>query len=135
MRYEVVAHTADTGIIAYGRTLAELFENAAYAMFDLMFDLAPLVAASEIEIVVEGEDLQDLMFGWLSELLFRFEVDGQVWCRFRVGIEGDRIRALVGGTSAASLPLRGSPIKAVTMHDLEVVRKGPEWAATVIFDV
>ena len=135
MRYEVVAHTADTGIIAYGRTLAELFENAAYGMFDLMFDLAPLVAATEIEIVVEGESIRDLLFGWLSELLFRFEVDGQVWCRFRVGIESDRIRALVGGTQAAPLQLRGSPIKAVTLHGLEVIRKGPGWAATVIFDV
>ncbi|GBD85834.1 hypothetical protein BMS3Abin02_02255 [bacterium BMS3Abin02] len=135
MRYEVIAHTADTGIVAYGRTPAELFENAAYGMFDLMFDLGPLVAATEIEVVVEGEDSQNLLFGWLSELLFRFEVDEHVWCRFQVRIEGDRIQALVGGTPTDSLQLRGPPIKAVTLHDLAVIRRGPGWVATVIFDV
>jgi len=135
VRYEVIAHTADTGIVAHGRTLAELFENAAYGMFDLMFDLGPLVPTTEIEIVIESEDIRDLLVGWLSELLFRFEVDGQAWCRFRVGTESGRIRGLVGGTPAASLQLRGSPIKAVTLHGLEVIRTGTGWTATVIFDV
>ncbi|MBI4335989.1 MAG: archease, partial [Candidatus Omnitrophica bacterium] len=32
-KYEPIEHTADIGIRAYGRSLKELFENAALGMF------------------------------------------------------------------------------------------------------
>ena len=35
-RFEVFEHTADVGIIAYGKTLSEAFENAALGMFDII---------------------------------------------------------------------------------------------------
>ena len=38
-RFEILDHTADIGIIAFGSTLPELFEHAAYGMCSLMFDL------------------------------------------------------------------------------------------------
>ena len=36
--YELLAHTGDLGMVAYGRDLSELFAHAAWAMFDLMSD-------------------------------------------------------------------------------------------------
>ncbi len=38
-KFDVVEHTADTGIIAYGTDMQEAFANAAYGMFSLMADL------------------------------------------------------------------------------------------------
>ncbi|MGC8832531.1 MAG: archease, partial [Armatimonadota bacterium] len=37
--FEVIDHTADRGLVAYGSDLAELFEACAYGMFSLMADL------------------------------------------------------------------------------------------------
>lgn len=135
MRYEVTEHTADVGIVAYGASLEELFENAAYGMFDLMFDLQSLDADMETELTIEGEDASELLYGWLSELLYRFEVDEIAWCRFDVALERGVLRGQVGGVTLAGLELRGSPIKAVTLHGLEVARVGTRLTARVLFDV
>ena len=48
LRYEVLAHTADTGILAHGASLAEAFENAAFGMFDLVFDLSGVTGAPPV---------------------------------------------------------------------------------------
>ena len=39
-RFEFLEHTADAYIIAYGKDLAEAFENAALAMFEVMTNTA-----------------------------------------------------------------------------------------------
>ena len=38
-RFELIKHTADTGMIAYGKTLAEAFANAGYGLFPIMAEL------------------------------------------------------------------------------------------------
>ena len=38
-RFELIEHTADIGLIAYGETLAEAFANAAYGMFSIIAEL------------------------------------------------------------------------------------------------
>ncbi|MCJ7808130.1 MAG: archease, partial [Dehalococcoidia bacterium] len=38
-RFEIIDHTADVGIAAYGEDLKEAFANAAYALFSMMLDL------------------------------------------------------------------------------------------------
>ena len=44
-QYEIIEHTADVGIKAYGETLSEAFENAAKGMFDIITD------SSEVESI------------------------------------------------------------------------------------
>ncbi|RPJ16772.1 MAG: archease, partial [Desulfobacteraceae bacterium] len=70
MRYEIIDHTADFGIEVRGADLKELFENAAYAMFDVITDTEDLNALSEISVNVTGEDWPELMVNWLRELLY-----------------------------------------------------------------
>ncbi|MFW6126504.1 MAG: archease, partial [Chloroflexota bacterium] len=38
-RFELVEHTADTGLQAYGAHLSDAFANAAYGLFSIMTDL------------------------------------------------------------------------------------------------
>lgn len=135
VRYEIIDHTADSGIVAHGATVEELFENAAFGMFDLMFDLSSLEPAVEIELAVTAEEPFELLYRWLSELLYRFEIDSVVWCRFAVTINDRALSARVGGTNFGGLELRGTPIKAVTLHGLHVGKCAGEWTATVLFDV
>ncbi len=134
MRYEVLAHTADTGIVAHGDSLDELFANAAYGMFDLMFDLAEMTPDTLTLVRVAAPDVELLLVAWLSELLARFEIDGRVWCRFSLQLEAGWS---VDGSAEGAPPgvLRGPPIKAVTLHGLRVWRDGDAWHARVIFDV
>jgi len=135
-RYEPLEHTADAGIIAYGSTPHELFENAAYGMFDLMFDLGPLEPRRDVPVMAAGDSVEDLLVAWLEELVFLSEVHSLAFCYFTVDrLEPGVVQGSTGGSPTAGLELRGAPIKAVTMHDLAVVEIPNGFWARVIFDV
>lgn len=134
-RYRILSHTADIGIAAAGATLEEAFENAAYGMFDLMFDLSRVPVEEEGRVEVEGDDTAELLVAWLSALLTEGEIRGLAFCRFRVeALSSGRLMGTAAG-AAAPLPLRGPPIKAVTYHGLSVAEVLGGWEVRVIFDV
>lgn len=135
-RYRILAHTADTGIVAESPTLAGVFENAAYGMFDLMFELAGLDGTPRIEVRASGDTREDLLVDWLSTLLYEAEVGGLALCAFVVEeVEEGRLRGSAWGVPLEEAALRGPPIKAVTYHDVAVQPVGSGWRARVIFDV
>lgn len=129
-----MSHTADAGIVAYGTSLDELFANAAYGMFDLMFDVDRLEPDTSVGVVVEADGVEGLLVAWLSDLLGRFEIENRVWCRFTPEVRpGWRVAADVEGAPVGEL--RGAPVKAVTYHGIEIRRDAAGWRATVYFDV
>jgi SHS2 domain-containing protein len=137
-RYEVLSHTADTGIVAYGTTLEELFETAAFAMFDLMFGIGFLPGDDQVRIEMEvtARSVEDLLVDWLSLLLFEAETRDLALCSFEVEVlEDGRLVGRVRGLPSAEIELTGPPIKAVTYHDLSVERVPTGWSAQIVFDV
>jgi len=135
-RYEVLEHTADTAIIAYGATAAELFENAAYGMFDLMFDAVRVPTERSRPVMADGDTLEELLVGWLGELLAEAEIHDLAFSYFTVDrLEEGGVQGSAQGAPASGFELRGPPIKAVTYHDLAVVEIPDGWWARVVFDV
>lgn len=136
LRYEVMSHTADTGILAHGASLREVFENAAFAMFDLMYGIGDLVAEDRVEVEVEATTMEELLVDWLSTLLSEAEINDLAFCSFGIDVlvEG-RLIGWVGGESTVDLELVGPPIKAVTYHELAIDRSSDGWSARVVFDV
>lgn len=134
MDYRIFDHTADIGIEAEGKDLAELFRNAARAMFDVAVELKTIEPKEPQEIEVESEDASILMHHWLSELLYWFTARGWVFSRFEfdeIGETGLKARAYGERFDDAKHHLR-TDIKAVTYHQLEVK---PGWSARVILDL
>ncbi|HIG99105.1 MAG TPA: archease, partial [Thermoplasmata archaeon] len=68
--YELVEHTADVGIKAFGKTVAEAFEHAARGMFDIITDESPIDPVGQYDIELEAPDREQLLVDWLSKLLF-----------------------------------------------------------------
>lgn len=138
-RYQVVPHTADSRIIAYGATLPELFENAAFGMFDLVFILPDLGGGQELAVSVTGPDYTDypdLLVAWLNQLLFLAETQRLAFYRFRiVHLEPGKLEATAAGLPVDTLELRSTPVKAATHHDLSIVEDSDGFSAWIIFDV
>jgi SHS2 domain-containing protein len=135
-RYRVLPHTADVGIAAAGATIEEAFENAAFGMFDLMFDLSAVGGGEACRVEAEGEVPVDLLVAWLSALLTEAEIRGLAFSRFRVEMMGGgRLHGMAAGAATGSLELRGPPVKAVTYHEAAVEAVPGGWEARVIFDV
>lgn len=134
VQYEILEHTADTGIKAYGDGVNEIFENAALGMFDLMTDLALVRPVGEARVEVEAHDLESLLVEWLNELLFLHEVDHAFFVEFVVSVKGLALQGMARGEEVDPARHRlEQQVKAVTYHMLEVNQA--EGYATVIFDV
>ena len=130
-KFEFLEHTADTYIAAYGRSLAEAFENAALAMFETMTDTSKVEPKIEDEIEVEGFDEQSLLYNWLESLIVKFEMTGNLYSKFKITdiekTEGEfRLKAKVWGEqfNPEKHPQKVG-IKAVTYHRMEI-KKEPE---------
>jgi SHS2 domain-containing protein len=137
MAYRVLSHTADTGIEATGRTLAELIEVLSRGMFELMARCDQSADRRRITLRVAAPTIEDLVVDILSELLFRSETEDLVFCEFRVTLEPDAPAAIVdtGGVPVGGVEPTGPPIKAVTYHDLVVEQRERQWYGRVYFDV
>ena len=103
-------------------------------MFDIITDTHRIKPKIQIEIKQEAEGYDELLVGWLGELLYQYSVRGIVFKEFSVQeLSPKAIRALCWGDKPAD-EIK-TEIKAVTYHELEF-RKTPEgYAAKVIFDV
>ncbi|MBE0447101.1 MAG: archease [Actinobacteria bacterium] len=135
--FEVIEHTADIGLKAYGQTLKETFENAAIGMFSLITDLENVKSTLSEEIYIEAEDRESMLVEWLNELLYRFEVEYKVYKRCEI-IDWDEEYRLRAITYGEPLDLGRhqikTQIKACTYHMLKI-EHSDFWSAQVIFDV
>jgi len=137
-RFEFLEHTADLYIAAYGGSLEEAFENAAYAMFEGMTDLDKVQPKLEDKVEVDGQDEQALLYNWLETLLVRFDITGNLYSRFKIAsIEktpgGFKLKAKIWGEPFNSEKhLSKVGVKAVTYHQMEIL-KNASGAATVKF--
>ncbi len=135
--YRMLDHTSDIGFEVRAGTLAGLYENAAFALFDQIADLESVEPARKMQVSVQADAPDDLMHAWLSELLYLFEVKSMVFRSFRVeAVSRTSLSAVASGEPFN--PDRHavkSIVKAVTRHMLEVSADGPGWKAVVLCDV
>lgn len=139
MDFTYIEHTADAEFIAYGKTWGEVFVNAARAMASLMVDPAKVTPAVENRVELSGDALDTLLYDWLTELLYIFEVDRRVFGRFEARVELNagiyRLTARVWGESVDAHPDISMHIKAVTFHDLRFEKKNNTYEAQVLLDI
>lgn len=133
-RYELIDHTADLMVKAYGNTLEECYANAGYALFDQTVDLSGIRPIESIEFEVSGEDPEYRLYAFLAELLFIEDCDNIILCDITVRFDGDRVLCSAKGERLdRGIHRTKSEIKAITYHMMDVDPSGP--SVTVVFDV
>lgn len=132
--YEFFEHTADIGIKVKGDSPQDVFIDAARGMFDIIADTRRIKPKDQIEITQEAQGYDELLRGWLSELLYQFSVSGIVFKEFSVqSLTPHAVKATARGESAPGQIK--TEIKAVTYHELEFKQTEDGYEARVIFDV
>ncbi|VVB61977.1 Protein archease [uncultured archaeon] len=133
--YELIEHTADVGVKAYGKTVAEAFEHAAEAMFDIITDESTIDSIGEYDIQIEAPDLEQLLVDWLSKLLFLNDAEDLVFGKFEMTLTDNHLSAHIFGEKYNKKKHKmGVEIKAVTYHMLEVHKIAPIFVQ-VLFDI
>ena len=121
-RFEIIDHTADIGIVAYGSDVSEAFANSAYGMFSLIADLDGVREESYRDIDVQASDQEALLISWLNELLYLFDVDHIIFKKFEINsLSQKHLKGKAYGekidTSRHQLK---TAVKAATYHLLKV---------------
>ena len=137
-RFELVEHTADVGIKAYGETVPEAFENAALGMFNIITEPSKVALVQDFEVMLEGDDLKMLLHEWLSQLLILSQVNGMLFSGFKVELRPLPIGLgltgwAIGEPADPNKHVYKTEIKAVTHHMLEVRERPP--MVKVLFDI
>jgi SHS2 domain-containing protein len=128
--------TADVAFIAYGKDLNELFSNSALAMYGIMVDVDKIEEKIEKEIMVEGYDLESLMFNWLNELLYITDTEKLVFKNFDIKIDEKNFK-LFAKCKGEEISEKHNPktvVKAATYH-LMKIQKNDIWKVQVILDI
>ncbi len=136
-RFDVLEHTADAGITAYGDDLPALFANAAFGLFSLMVDTAGVRETEGRDIEVQGRDLETVFVRWLTELLYYLDAEEMLFSRFDIAALTETslsARAYGERIDRERHDLRFG-VKAVTRHMLEIARANGGYKATVLFDI
>jgi len=134
--FEIIDHTADVGIAAYGATIEELFANAARGMLSIVGELATVEPREARRVRAEAPEREGLLAAFLAELLYLLEVERFVTRDADVErVTDTEVCATVHGEPIAPHHELHTEIKAVTHHDLRIEKHGEGWRATVLFDI
>lgn len=134
--FEILDHTADVGIIAYGADLRQAFANAARALFSLITELDDVGEVLYRDIELAASDVESLLVAWLNELVYRFDTEAILFKRFDIiQLDDTHLKARGYGEKVDSSRHKLKiGVKAATYHMLKV-DKNDGCRVQVLFDI
>jgi SHS2 domain-containing protein len=135
--FEIIDHTADVGIIAYGADMKQLFSNAALALFSLITEPGSINEKLQRQVEIISEDKDSLLVEWLNELIYLFDAEHVLFRRFDIeSLINNQLRATCYGEDFDPLKHKiKTGVKAATYHMLKINRDNSGYEAQIIFDV
>ena len=134
--FEIIDHTADVGIIAYGADINQAFANAAKAMFSLITELDNVEEVLYRDTELTATDEESLLVEWLNELIYLFDAENLIFKRFDITeLDYRRLKGRSYGEKVDKLKHKLKiGIKAATYHMLKIDRSDG-CKVQVLFDI
>jgi SHS2 domain-containing protein len=127
--------TSDVMFEAYGKSMKEVFENAALALFSVICHIDKVGRSVSKDIVVEAEDTKNLMIDWLQELIARVDVEELFFSSFEIQkVTPTILKAKVYGEEAKP-ELGGTVVKAVTYYKFRFEKTPGGYMTRVSLDI
>jgi SHS2 domain-containing protein len=133
--------TADLAFDASGDSLQELFHGATCAVIEAMADPSTVGFTWRKSVERREEDPAELLFDWLSDLVYWKDADGVVFSTFKLTITyGDdgswHLKGELCGESVNGLvQVLRNDVKGITKHMYQLSQEGMRWNARVVVDV
>ena len=112
-------------------------DNPEHTDSSMIFGEMSIAVEREVPVVIRGADSGELLVGWLSEILYLFEVHGLAPADFMIDeITGDTLRGKIQGESfdPSRHPVERE-VKAITYHQLNVAKDATGWRARLYVDL
>ena len=135
--FRILDHPADLGIEAYGKTVAEAFEQAALGLVSIIVDASSVEARECREVTLRGSDREQLLVRWLQEILYLYDGEHFIGGRFQISqLEPGWLQALVYGEPFDPKHHQTRlDVKAVTYHQLKVLEGTGNSSVRVFLDI
>jgi len=140
--FEFRDHTADVQVRSWGSSLEEAFSQTAYSLIATITpDLKKITPKVEKKITIKAEDKEALLFDFLSEFLYIFDVDELVFSQIYVSkIEkfNDKYKlqaTLKGEKFDLDKHEIGIEVKAITYSFLNIEEKHESTIIDIVFDI
>ena len=138
-KFEFLEHTGDIKFKSYGKDISEVFENCALAVSSIFSRNGNINETGKKEFVVSEKNYESLLYQFIEELIYLFDVDAFVVSKAEVKIseEKGKITANViayGDDSSNYSDL--DAIKAPTYAEMYIKQlTNKKWEAQVVVDV
>ncbi|KPJ48916.1 MAG: hypothetical protein AMJ41_03970 [candidate division Zixibacteria bacterium DG_27] len=130
---------ADQAFEAWGASLEELFCSCAKATFEVMTDLSKVEPEKSFAIEIETETLDELLYLFLSEIIYLKDTERSFYSEFDLRIEAGNEFRLSGKVSGEKIDserhVLKTDVKAVTYHQFQVKKRKDGYYARVVLDL
>jgi len=129
---------ADIAFEAESGSVDGLFETCGLAITDIMVDPKTLRTTTERKLSLRSENLDRLLYDFMTELIVMKDVDSLLFGKFRVRVSpaGTSLEAVAKGEQIDRERHRlRNDVKAVTMHLFGVKHERKTWRTTVVLDI
>ncbi|MEE9296076.1 MAG: archease [Phycisphaerae bacterium] len=135
--YELRDHTADIALFAWGDSLESLFCAAAAGLYATVGELTCHSETHNETLRFQAADVESLLHDFLAELHFRLETQDVCLADFSFTRLDDTI--LHATADVARIDRDASifdhEIKAVTYHEVNIIRHDNRYEVTLILDI
>ena len=135
--HELFEHTADLGLRIRAADLNTLFAEAGECLLSSMLDNPDAVRpVQSVTFNIPGTDRDFLLFDWLRLLLNYAEDQRFLCCKYELNVTDSGLSGTAWGEPIdPTRHLLSREVKAITYHELKVVRDRDAWLAEVIVDI
>jgi SHS2 domain-containing protein len=130
--FREIEHTADWQIEVWAPDFVQLVEQASRGMYALIQPQNGLSEPVEKSFTIDAPDYETILVRFLNELLFYLEHERLVINEYHLSLDGLKLSARLKG---ARVCLVGKEIKAVTWHNLGILRENNQLRIRIVFDV
>jgi SHS2 domain-containing protein len=130
--------SADYVFDAWGESLEALFRACALACFSAMTDPALVEQSTTREFEVTADNIEDLLYNFMAELIYIKDADKLFLSRFEIDIADDlkSLKAVVAGEPIDyNKHVIKTDVKAVTYHGLHVRNEDGRFVVRMILDL
>ncbi len=130
--------TSDVMFEAEGSDLTELLEQSALALFDVVCQIDKVEPKESVDILVEADSPEELLHGWLSELLTESDANELFFSKFEIKVEKRDGKYVAEGKAWGepySQEKSGTVVKGVTYYGFKIEKTENGWKARVACDI
>ena len=140
--YRYIDHTADIQSESWGRTLEEAFSQCALSLMAVISpDLEKISPIFQKVLIIKAEDKEALLFDFLSEFLFIFDVEELIFSEINLEYivkskDLFELKAIIKGEKFDKMKHEiGTEVKAITYSFINIDESEENVKINIVFDV